>query len=380
MSLTTPLSVQKLQTALHDKAKGSPNFRFYALYDKVYREDVMAFAYECCKANRGAAGVDGQTFEDIEEYGVKKWLDELTQELKSKTYRPQPVRRVYIPKRDGKQRPLGVDRFEHQDGHTRQLPRLTAGPFRYGVHAANYLKAAQRYAHRPVKQAVISASALSLLYLDAALPGYLREAFLGDLVDEAERDIRECLEAGAPCVQIDFTEGRLALKLDPSAGILKSFVEMNNSVLDRFSPEHRRRIGVHTCPGGDRDSTHSADVDYVTLLPFLFQLNVGRFYIQLTSEHDHRRVLKTTKDLLKPGQSLFVGVIDPINRKIETPEQVRDRVLEAAEIIPLDALGTTDDCGFSPFADDTSTSRDTAFAKIRSRIEGTRLASEVLGV
>ena len=83
MSLTTPLSVQKLQTALHDKAKGSPNFRFYALYDKVYREDVLVFAYECCKANRGAAGVDGQTFEDIEEYGLKKWLDELTQELKS---------------------------------------------------------------------------------------------------------------------------------------------------------------------------------------------------------------------------------------------------------------------------------------------------------
>jgi hypothetical protein len=108
MSLTTPLSVQKLQKALHDKAKGSPKFRFYALYDKVYREDVMAFAYECCKANRGAAGVDGQTFEDIEEYGVKKWLDELTQELKSRTYRPQPVRRVYIPKLDGKQRPLGV--------------------------------------------------------------------------------------------------------------------------------------------------------------------------------------------------------------------------------------------------------------------------------
>jgi hypothetical protein len=91
MSLTTPLSVQKLQTALHDKAKGSPKFRFYVLYDKVYREDVMAFAYECCTANRGAAGVDGQTFEDIEEYGVQKWLDELTQELKSRTNRPQPA-------------------------------------------------------------------------------------------------------------------------------------------------------------------------------------------------------------------------------------------------------------------------------------------------
>src|SRR5437763_15248012 len=108
MSLTTPPSVQKLQKALHDKAKGSPNFRFYALYDKVYREDVLAFAYDCCKANGGAAGVDGQTFEDIEEYGLKRWLDELARELKGRTYRPQPVRRVYIPKPDGKQRPLGI--------------------------------------------------------------------------------------------------------------------------------------------------------------------------------------------------------------------------------------------------------------------------------
>src|ERR1700756_2485962 len=108
MSLTTPLSVQKLQTALHDKAKESPNFRFCALYDKVYREDVMAFAYECCKANGGAAGVDAQTFEDIEAYGLKRWLDELTQELKSRTYRPQPVRRAWVPKPGGKQRPLGM--------------------------------------------------------------------------------------------------------------------------------------------------------------------------------------------------------------------------------------------------------------------------------
>lgn len=108
MSLATPFSVQKLQTALHDKAKEAPNFRFYALYDKVYRKDVLAFAYDCCKANGGAAGVDGQTFEEIEEYGVERWLDELAEELRSRTYRPRPVRRVYIPKPDGKQRPLGV--------------------------------------------------------------------------------------------------------------------------------------------------------------------------------------------------------------------------------------------------------------------------------
>ena len=108
MSLSTPESVQKLQTALHDKAKKSPDFRYYALYDKVYRKDVLTFAYECCKANGGAAGVDGQTFEDIEAYGTERWLDELTQKLKSRSYQPLPVRRVYIPKPGGQQRPLGV--------------------------------------------------------------------------------------------------------------------------------------------------------------------------------------------------------------------------------------------------------------------------------
>ena len=108
MSLATPASVQKLQTALHAKAKGASDFRFYALYDKVYRKDILAFAYQCCQANGGAAGVDGQSFEDIAAYGVERWLDELAQELKSRTYRPLPVRRVYIRKPDGGQRALGI--------------------------------------------------------------------------------------------------------------------------------------------------------------------------------------------------------------------------------------------------------------------------------
>ena len=108
MSLAPPQKVQKLQTALHAKAKGSPDYRFYALYDKVHRTDVLLHAYACCKANQGAAGVDGQTFEHIEQYGLERWLGELTEELRNRTYRPQSVRRVYIPKPDGKQRPLGI--------------------------------------------------------------------------------------------------------------------------------------------------------------------------------------------------------------------------------------------------------------------------------
>src|SRR5580692_6042417 len=266
------------------------------------------------------------------------------------------------------------------DGHTRQLPKLTGGPFRYAVKAVSYLSAAKRYTRKPVKQAVISASALSLLYPQEGIDGYSRDEFLKDLLDEAERDIRECLEAGAACVQIDFTEGRLALKLDPSGGVLNAFIDLNNRVLDRFTEAERHRIGVHTCPGGDHDSTHSADVDYLGLLPSLLRLNVGRFYIQLASERDRRRVLASIRSLLKPGQLLFVGVTDPINPRVESAEEVRDRVLEAAELIPIESLGTTDDCGFSPFADDTSTSRETAFAKVKSRVEGTALAGKALGV
>lgn len=265
------------------------------------------------------------------------------------------------------------------DGHTRQLPRLTRGPFRYGTYSGTYVRQAKPFTTRTLKQAVISASALSLLYPADGIEGYPREAFLSDLVREAEADIRSAFDAGAEIVQIDFTEARLSLKLDPSGSLLRDFVALNNRVLDRFLPSERRRIGVHVCPGGDRDSTHSADVDYSALLPTLFEMNAGRFYLQMASERDPKRVLRQISQLMKPKQPIFIGVIDPINPGVETAQQVRDRVLEAAYFIPVEQLGTTDDCGFSPFADDTSTARDIAFAKIKRRIEGTALAAKELG-
>jgi 5-methyltetrahydropteroyltriglutamate--homocysteine methyltransferase len=265
------------------------------------------------------------------------------------------------------------------DGHVRQLPRLTAGPFHYGVYTATFLNAARNYTKTPVKQAVISASALSLLYPSSGIPNYSREAFLADLIDEAETDIRGALDAGADSVQIDFTEARLSLKLDPSGSLLRSFIDLNNQVLDRFAPAELHRIGVHVCPGGDQDSTHSADVDYGALLPDLFQLNVGRFYLQMASEPDRKRVLRTVRQVLGPNHVVFVGVVNPIDSAIETPDEVRERILEAASILPVAQLGTTDDCGFAPFADDTSTARDVAFSKIRARVEGTSLVARELG-
>ncbi len=263
-------------------------------------------------------------------------------------------------------------------GHVRRMPQLTAGPFRYRTRADRYLEVAKRYATVPLKQAVISPSALSLMYPEAGISGYSRDQFIEDLLNEHEKEIRACLLAGAHKVQIDFTEARLAIKIDPTGSLLNSFIDLNNLALSRFSAEERQRIGVHTCPGGDRDSTHSADVDYGELLPSLFELKAGNFYIALAGERDPRNVLTIIRRHLKPDQRAFVGVVSPIDPRIETPEEIRDRILMAADYIPMGQLGTTDDCGFSPFSDDRSTSRDQAFEKIRARVAGTALAAELL--
>jgi len=265
-------------------------------------------------------------------------------------------------------------------GHTRTLPQLTEGPFQYETYAVEYLERAQAHASVPVKQSVISASALSFLYPDDALDGYPRDAFLDDLVDEVENDIRHCLDAGAHAVQIDFTEGRLAVKLDPSKHLLRQFVTLNNRVLNRFSEEERQRIGIHTCPGADRRSTHSADVDYTELLPLLFEMNAGRFYMQFASESDPERVLDIVREHSSDDQTIFLGVTDVNDPEVESPEEVQNTILRAVNYLPVERLGTTDDCGFSPFGDDRTTARRTAFAKIEARVKGTAVASEALGV
>lgn len=284
------------------------------------------------------------------------------------------------------------------DGHHRQLPRLTGGPFRYKTYAASYLKEAKKMATKPLKQAVIAPSMLALLYpLDGEVDGYSRERFLGDLCNECEKDIRQCFAAGAARVSIDFTEGRLACRNDPNnpwtgRGMLARFIELNNRVIDRFSPDERKNIGIHTCPGGDCDSTHSADVDYADLLPRMFKMNAGYFLMQLASEKDKERVYKLVgehrrDDANGVSQICFIGVINPLNPRVETPEEVSDALVLASKYIPKQALGSTDDCGFSPFSIDVKpkhgspdVARDIAFEKITSRVKGTQLASDKLNV
>jgi len=268
-------------------------------------------------------------------------------------------------------------RIPFSAGHVRRMPRLTAGPFRYRRYADAYLTFAQRCARVPVKQAVISASALSLLYPQDELPDYPRRQFIDDLLDEHETEVRRCLRRGAHTVQVDFAEARLAVELDPRGELLQSFIDLNNLALTRFDADDRRRIGVYTCPDGDGEATHATAAD---LLPLLFELRADNFYIALAGAADPERVLTTIARHLKPHQRAFIGVISPGDPRVETAEIVRDRVLRAARHIAIEQLGTTDDCGFAPFCDDTATSREVAFAKIRARVEGTALAARVLGV
>jgi len=282
------------------------------------------------------------------------------------------------------------------DGHHRQLPRLTGGPFRYKTYASEYVAKARSMATKPLKQAVIAPSMLSLLYpLEGEIDGYSREQFLSDLCDEAEKDIRGAFDAGAARVSIDFTEGRLASKNDPrnpwtGRHMLDQFIELNNRVIDRFSAQERTNIGVHTCPGGDMDSVHSAEVDYAELLPSMFKMNAGYFLMQLASEKDKERVYRlvgehSRDDANGVPQVCFIGVIDPLNPTVETAEQVADALATAAKFIPKERLGATDDCGFSPFSIDEKPkhgspdfARDVAFQKITARVAGTQQAGERL--
>jgi len=171
VSLPTLESVQKLQTALHAKAKGEPQFRFYALYDKVYRQDVLWLALRRCRNNGGVPGVDGQTFEDIEQYGATKWLEELTEELRTKTYQPRAVRRAYIPKSDGKQRPLGIPTIRDRVVQTALLIVLEP------IFEADLQP--EQYAYRPERSALDAVRAVHGLLntgytdvVDADLSGY----------------------------------------------------------------------------------------------------------------------------------------------------------------------------------------------------------------
>jgi methionine synthase II (cobalamin-independent) len=284
------------------------------------------------------------------------------------------------------------------DGHNRQLPKITGGPFRYNFYAGELVKKAVKMTNRPLHQSVIAPSMMYLLYpLDGEVAGYPRRQFEEDIVNECEKDIRSCFAAGAAHVVMDFTEGRLAPRNDPrnpwtTRNLLRFFIELDNRVLDRFSTEERKNIGVHVCPGGDVDSVHSADVPYEELLKHLFKLNAGYFQMEMAGERDRQPAYRLVGKYLREDangvpQMAYIGVIVTQSPRPESAQEVCDQLVAAAKHIDKQRLGSTDDCGFSPFSIDSKPNhgtpdyaRDIAFQKIANRVAGTKMAAEKLGV
>jgi RNA-directed DNA polymerase len=190
MVLGTPEGVRKLQRALHAKAKGSPGFRFYSLYDKVYREDILRFAFRCCRANGGAPGVDGEEFEDIEEYGEDRWLGELAEELRRRTYRPQAVRRVFIPKPNGKRRPLGIPTIRDRVVQTAAV--LVLEPiFEADLQPEQYAYRRNRSALDAIEQVYKLLRSGHLEVIDADLRGYFDSIPHSELMKSVARRVSD---------------------------------------------------------------------------------------------------------------------------------------------------------------------------------------------
>ncbi|UOQ58243.1 hypothetical protein MUN78_05205 [Leucobacter allii] len=282
------------------------------------------------------------------------------------------------------------------DGHHRVVPSLARAPFAFRAWAADDVARARTITAHPLKQAVVSPSMLSLMVPEGGIGAHAREDILDDIVAGCAEDIRRCFAAGASRVSIDFTEGRLALRRDiraPWAGpeALGGFIGLINRVLDLLPPEHRAAVGVHTCPGNDQDSAHSAEVDYAELLPELFQIEAGYFLVQAAGEAEPDRVARLIGRQLRSGAGsgrgprVLLGVTDPTSPKLETAEDIRDQLVRAARFIDPERLGSTDDCGFSPYLVDEKPrhgspdfARDVAFAKIAARVRGTALATAEL--
>ncbi|KAM9996358.1 hypothetical protein ACTFIY_002529 [Dictyostelium cf. discoideum] len=259
-----------------------------------------------------------------------------------------------------------------KDGHTRNIPLLNGKnlPFKYAKFAGDFVKESRPVLPEGIKykQAVISPSAISLIYPPYGIDDYPREDFINDLINESETDIRSCFAYGADIVQLDATELRLSLLLDPSGTLFQSLLDVINKVLSRFSAEELANIGIHTCKGGDQGSPHSEMVDLVEIIPKLLTLKCSRFYIELVSEPNKDQILQSVADNIKENQKVFFGVTK-ISQSVESIDEIYNTILQISEKLPIDQFGITDSCGFSPFYDDQSCSLEIALEKMKNRTE-----------
>ena len=268
--------------------------------------------------------------------------------------------------------------IDFEGHHSREIAVLQKEqtPFSYKHYGDEWIPTLKSFSNKPFKATVIAPSAVSLIY-QKDLPDYPKEKFISDVINECVKDIKKCINAGAAEVGMDMTEATYALKVDPTGAVLREMVDLINRVADQLTENELNLITLHTCFGADNFTNHNYS-NYQDVYPALLQSKIRNFHLPLASlgEGNFENVLECIREYID-GKFVYLGFVSHLAKDIETPKRIAERIILASDILGV-TPGVSECCGYSPFCNDLTTTREWAFDKIRARAEGAKLAEQQL--
>jgi 5-methyltetrahydropteroyltriglutamate--homocysteine methyltransferase len=265
--------------------------------------------------------------------------------------------------------------IEFEGHHAREMAVLQKKqtPFKFAHYGDEWLSTLKKYSKKPFKATVIAPSAVSLIYKDE-IPGYSKNQFIKDLVSECAKDVKKCIASGATEVGMDMTEATYAMKVDKTGKVLKDMVGLVDLVCDQLSSEELNKVTLHTCFGADNFTNHNYS-NFQDVYPALLKSKIKNFHLPFASlgESNFEEVLKCIKNNLN-GKFVYLGFVSHLAKDVETPKRIAERIELANGILGF-TPGVSECCGYSPFCNDLTTTREWAFEKIRARTEGAKLAA-----
>ncbi|UJF25120.1 hypothetical protein L0B52_02955 [Suttonella sp. R2A3] len=270
--------------------------------------------------------------------------------------------------------------IDFEGHHSREMAVLQKEqtPFKFAHYSDEWLPVLKKYSNKPFKATVISPSAVSLIYVDE-IEGYSKAQFTEDLVNECAKDIKKAIAAGASEVGLDMTEATYAQKVDSSGALLKQMVGLVNQVCDKLTPQELQAVTLHTCFGADNFTNHNYS-NYAEIYPVLLQSKIQNFHFPFASlgEREFESILHCIKEYIG-NKFVYLGFVSHLNKEIELPTRIAERIVLASDILGQ-VPGVSECCGYSPFCNDLTTTREWAFEKIRARVAGAQLAAKKLGI
>ena len=265
--------------------------------------------------------------------------------------------------------------IEFEGHHAREMPVLQKEqtPFKFAHYGDEWLSTLKKYSNKAFKATVIAPSAVSLIYRNE-IPGYSKDQFIKDLVKECAKDVKKCIASGATEVGMDMTEATYAMKVDKTGKVLNDMVELVNLVCNLLTPDELDKVTLHTCFGADNFTNHNYS-NFQDVYPALLKSQIKNFHLPFASlgEGNFEEVLKCIKNNLN-GKFVYLGFVSHLAKDIETPKRVAERIELATSILGF-IPGASECCGYSPFCNDLTTTREWAFEKLRARVEGVKLAA-----